>query len=170
MREAAAGGAELCAFPETFLSGYPVWLDLTDAAKFEDADQKRAYAAYVSAAVDADGPELKAIRRRSRLPRHLRLPRDHRTLSLRRIGLLRLRGDSSRARDREHPSQNSCRPTASVSSGATGDANGPPGSTIGKISASAASTAGRIGCPSPAIRSTRRAKPFISPVGRAPLS
>ncbi|TDI49845.1 MAG: carbon-nitrogen hydrolase family protein, partial [Acidobacteria bacterium] len=29
MKEAAGGGAELCAFPETFLSGYPVWINST---------------------------------------------------------------------------------------------------------------------------------------------
>ena len=61
MDEAAAKGAELCAFPETFLSGYPVWVDLCDGAKWNDDKQKAAYAAYVASAVDGDGPELQAV-------------------------------------------------------------------------------------------------------------
>ncbi|MDJ0952628.1 MAG: carbon-nitrogen hydrolase family protein [Acidimicrobiia bacterium] len=59
--EAAQEGAELCAFGETFLSGYPFWLSSTGGARFDDAKQKAAYAAYVRAAVAADGPELSAI-------------------------------------------------------------------------------------------------------------
>ncbi|MFX0194991.1 MAG: carbon-nitrogen hydrolase family protein [Candidatus Hodarchaeota archaeon] len=61
MNEAASNGAELCAFPETFLPGYPVWIDLTDGARWNDPLQKRTYAAYVNSAVRADGTELKAI-------------------------------------------------------------------------------------------------------------
>lgn len=61
MDEAAKGGADLCAFPETFLSGYPIWPDITDGAQFDDAKQKSAYAAYVASAVDGDGPELKQV-------------------------------------------------------------------------------------------------------------
>jgi predicted amidohydrolase len=60
MRAAAAGGAELCAFSETFLAGYPMWLrPLISTAS--DALQKAAYAAYIEASVRADGPELRAI-------------------------------------------------------------------------------------------------------------
>ena len=59
--DAASGGAELCAFGETFLSGYPAWVSLTDGARFNDARQKEAYAAYVAASVTADGPELQAL-------------------------------------------------------------------------------------------------------------
>lgn len=66
MDEAAQNGAELCAFPETFLPGYPVWVDLTDGAKWNDDKQKTAYAAYVSAAVDPDGPELTAIAKKAK--------------------------------------------------------------------------------------------------------
>ena len=61
MREAARQGAELCVFPETFLSGYPVWLDLTGGARWNDDQQKAAYAAYIEGAVRADGEELAAI-------------------------------------------------------------------------------------------------------------
>jgi nitrilase len=61
MREASSKGAELCAFPETFLSGYPVWVDITDGARFNDPQQKITYAHYLNGAVLADGPEIKAI-------------------------------------------------------------------------------------------------------------
>ena len=59
--EASNGGAELCAFGETFLSGYPFWLSSTGGASFDNPKQKAAYAAYVRASVLADGPELAAI-------------------------------------------------------------------------------------------------------------
>ena len=36
--EAASNGAQLCAFPETFLSGYPVWLEWTGAAPSSRGD------------------------------------------------------------------------------------------------------------------------------------
>ena len=61
LEDAAAAGAQLVAFPETFLSGYPFWLDLTGGAAFNDDRQKRAYGAYLDAAVELDGPELAAL-------------------------------------------------------------------------------------------------------------
>ena len=61
LEDAAAQDVELVAFPETFLSGYPFWLDLTGGARFDDPAQKRAYAAYLGAAVEADGAELRQI-------------------------------------------------------------------------------------------------------------
>ncbi len=42
VEEAAAERVELLAFPETFLSGYPFWLERTDGARFNDARQKAA--------------------------------------------------------------------------------------------------------------------------------
>ncbi|MCB9751446.1 MAG: carbon-nitrogen hydrolase family protein [Myxococcales bacterium] len=59
---AGEAGARLLAFGETWLPGYPFWLSSTGGARFDDPAQKRAYAAYLSAAVDVDGPELAAIR------------------------------------------------------------------------------------------------------------
>lgn len=59
--QAAAADVELLAFPETFLSGYPFWVKHTGGARFDDPDQKRAYAAYLDAAVELNGPELKQI-------------------------------------------------------------------------------------------------------------
>ena len=58
---AASQQVELVAFPETFLSGYPSWLEHTNAARFDDAGQKRAYAAYLAAAVELPGPEIATI-------------------------------------------------------------------------------------------------------------
>ena len=59
--QAAAQGVELVAFPETFLSGYPFWLDVTNGSRFDDPAQKRAYAAYLEAAVEVDGPQVRQI-------------------------------------------------------------------------------------------------------------
>ena len=58
LENAAAQQVELVAFPETFLSGYPSWLEHTGGARFDDAMQKRAYAAYLDAAVEVTGPEI----------------------------------------------------------------------------------------------------------------
>ncbi len=61
IHEAAKAGAEVIAFPETALSGYPGWLSETGGAQFDDADQKAAYACYLEAAVEEGGPELQAL-------------------------------------------------------------------------------------------------------------
>jgi nitrilase len=59
--EAAAGGAQAIAFPETFLSGYPLWPSRTGGAAFEDDGQKAAFSVYLESAVLVDGPELAVI-------------------------------------------------------------------------------------------------------------
>ena len=59
--EAAAGGADLVAFPEVFVPGYPVWIDRTNASAWEDPDQQEAYARYVDQAVEVAGPEFTAV-------------------------------------------------------------------------------------------------------------
>ncbi len=66
IEDAAALGVELVAFPEAFLAGYPFWPDLTGGARFDDSRQKRAYAAYLDAAVELDGPELTTMSEASR--------------------------------------------------------------------------------------------------------
>ncbi len=58
---AAADGVDLVAFGETFLSGYPFWVGRTDGARWDADDQKDAYAAYLEAAIDLDGPHLSAV-------------------------------------------------------------------------------------------------------------
>lgn len=61
LEEAAAESVDLLAFPETFLSGYPFWVDRTDGARFNDERQKAAYGYYLDAAVEIEGPELRDI-------------------------------------------------------------------------------------------------------------
>lgn len=61
LAEAARHGADLVAFPETFIPGYPAWVDITDAAAWDSAEQKAAYAAYLEAAVTVDGPEFAPV-------------------------------------------------------------------------------------------------------------
>ena len=58
LEQASRDGVDLVAFPETFLSGYPFWVMLGGGGRFGDADFARAYAAYLDAAVELDGPEL----------------------------------------------------------------------------------------------------------------
>lgn len=61
IHRAAEDGVDLVAFGETFLSGYPFWVARTDGARWDDDDQKSAYAFYLKAAVGIDGPELQAV-------------------------------------------------------------------------------------------------------------
>jgi nitrilase len=61
IQRAAEQGVEVLAFGETFLPGYPFWLQYTGGARFEDREQQAAYAAYLDAAVDGAGPELRAV-------------------------------------------------------------------------------------------------------------
>lgn len=55
---AASEGAQLIAFPETFVAGYPAWADVTNAAAFDDSDQKKAFAQYLDSAVDIGRGDL----------------------------------------------------------------------------------------------------------------
>ncbi len=61
IERAADQGVKLLAFGETYLPGYPFWIGETDGARFEAADQKEVYAAYLDAAIRADGRELQEI-------------------------------------------------------------------------------------------------------------
>lgn len=61
IEKAADAGVQLVAFGETFLPGYPIWVADTGGARFDDAGQKAAYAAYLAAAVELDGPEIARI-------------------------------------------------------------------------------------------------------------
>lgn len=61
LEDAAAQDVQLVAFPETFLSGYPFWVELTNGARFDSPPQKRAYASYLEAAVEMDGPQIRSI-------------------------------------------------------------------------------------------------------------
>ena len=61
MAEAAAEGARLVAFPETFVSGYPSFVDFTDASTFDDPAQKAAFRWYLDGAVDIAGGDLEHV-------------------------------------------------------------------------------------------------------------
>jgi len=61
LRKAADENIDLVAFGETFLSGYPYWISITDGARFDAPDQKEAYSYYLNGAVDVDGPEMEKI-------------------------------------------------------------------------------------------------------------
>ncbi|MFE3169430.1 carbon-nitrogen hydrolase family protein [Streptomyces sp. NPDC059224] len=58
---AAAEGAQLLGTPETYLSGYPFWLTRTHGARFDDAEQKACYAAYLDNAIEVGGPEHREL-------------------------------------------------------------------------------------------------------------
>lgn len=61
LHEAATGGAQLVAFPETFIAGYPAWVDITDASAWEQAEQQEAFRWYVEAAVDIEDGQLDGV-------------------------------------------------------------------------------------------------------------
>lgn len=61
IEEAAAQGAELVAFGEALVPGYPFWVERTDGARFEDARQKALYAHYLAEAVCIEAGHLNAI-------------------------------------------------------------------------------------------------------------
>jgi nitrilase len=57
--DAAAGGAELVAFPETWIPGYPAWI--FGAAGWDDAAQKRVFGRLNSNAVEVPSPAVDAL-------------------------------------------------------------------------------------------------------------
>lgn len=60
LNQAARGGAELIAFPEVFIAGYPFWLRIPSIAT-NDELLKVGHIAYLRSAIAANGPELAAI-------------------------------------------------------------------------------------------------------------
>jgi predicted amidohydrolase len=61
-REAAGRGAELVAFPETWLPGYPVWLDVCrDAALWDHGPTKTVFARMARDSVAVPGPTADAL-------------------------------------------------------------------------------------------------------------
>ena len=60
--EAGANGARPAVFPETWLPGYPVWLDVAPgAALWDHAPAKAAFARLVANAVEVPGPATEAL-------------------------------------------------------------------------------------------------------------
>jgi predicted amidohydrolase len=61
-REAARSGAELIVFPETWLPGYPAWLDVCrDAALWNHAPVKAVFARIAANSVTIPGPALDSL-------------------------------------------------------------------------------------------------------------
>lgn len=61
-REAASGGAQLIVFPETWLPGYPAWLDkCRDVAIWDSPAVKAVYARHADESVDVAGPRGAAL-------------------------------------------------------------------------------------------------------------
>ena len=58
IREAHTNGAELVTWGETLIPGYPQWISPSGGAKFNDADQKKAYAKYWQEAIKLDNSEI----------------------------------------------------------------------------------------------------------------
>ncbi|MCB1552736.1 MAG: carbon-nitrogen hydrolase family protein [Xanthomonadales bacterium] len=58
---AAGEGAQLVAFGEALLPGYPFWVEHTDGARFESALQKTWFAHYVDQAVDIEAGDLRPL-------------------------------------------------------------------------------------------------------------
>ncbi len=59
--EAADGGCAIVAFPEIIVPGYPVWLERTGGARFEDPDQQRLYALYLAESVIPEAGHLDGV-------------------------------------------------------------------------------------------------------------
>lgn len=58
IERAAREGAQLLAFSEGFLPGYPFWVEHTEGARFESPLQKKLFSHYADQAVDIEGGDL----------------------------------------------------------------------------------------------------------------
>lgn len=59
--KAAKGGAGLIVFSESYVPGYPFWLDITGGAKFDDSAQKEIFALYSDQAITPEMGHLDAV-------------------------------------------------------------------------------------------------------------
>jgi nitrilase len=58
--QAAKEGASLVAFPESFVPGFPIWTAVHAPIRTHEA-----FAAFATASIYADGPEIQRVRRES---------------------------------------------------------------------------------------------------------
>jgi len=61
IENAAEMGVELLVFGEGLIPGYPYWLGLTEASKWNDSMQKELYAHYVRNSIQIEAHELKTV-------------------------------------------------------------------------------------------------------------
>ena len=61
IHSAADQGANVVAFGECLVPGYPFWLELTDGARFNDARQKEIHAEYLRQAVTIEDDHLRSV-------------------------------------------------------------------------------------------------------------
>ncbi len=61
IERAAKAGAQLIAFSESFVPGYPFWLDITGGAKFNDQAQKELFALYSDQSVTPEAGHLDGV-------------------------------------------------------------------------------------------------------------
>lgn len=66
LHRASDAGAELVAFGETLVPGYPIWLERADGARFDSDRQKDLHARYVDQAVDLGSTHLDRVREAAR--------------------------------------------------------------------------------------------------------
>lgn len=67
VREAAGKGAQLIVFPEAWLPGYPIWLDVCrDVALWDHSPVKRVFARMADQSVAVPGPAVDALRASAR--------------------------------------------------------------------------------------------------------
>jgi len=62
INDAGSQNADLVAFGEALLPGYPFWVELTGGAKFNDNQQKQLFAHYAKNAIDIDAGDLERVR------------------------------------------------------------------------------------------------------------
>ena len=66
IRDAAAESADLVAFGEGLVPGYPFWIERTDGARFNSPAQKQVFAHYLDQAVVIERGDIDALRRACR--------------------------------------------------------------------------------------------------------
>ena len=66
LSEAAREGAQLAVFGEVMVPGYPIWLERTGGAAFDDPVQKAWHARYLTNGVDIENGDLEAVQEAAR--------------------------------------------------------------------------------------------------------